>query len=243
MWIAARPQRKVAVRARIGFGAIIATGSIVALTILAVGESWAAIKYWDGTGTDWNTASFWSTTNAATTPDPAAPPGASDIAFFNITSVSAAQTVNLNAAQSALELIFGSTGPVLIQTGSGANTLSIGASGIAVGSGAGADTITCGVSLAAPQTWSNNSTSVLTVNGHIANGSNLLAIAGTGNTLLGGVLGGGSGGLTKNGSGTLAINGANTYTGPTTINSGTVVLGNFKALGTTAGSTTVASGA
>src|SRR5262245_33870715 len=116
MWIAERCQHKVAVRARIGFGAIIATGLIVALTVSAGGEASAAIKYWDGTGTDWNTASFWSTTNAATTPDPAAPPAASDIAFFNITSVNTAQTVNLNAAQSALELIFGSTGPVLIQT-------------------------------------------------------------------------------------------------------------------------------
>src|SRR5262249_35009948 len=124
-----------------GFSWSFRVASIVASTIAAVGEARAAIEYWDGTGTGWNTASFWSTTNVATTPDPAAPPGASDIVFFNITSVNTAQTVNLNAAQSALGLVFGSTGPVLIQTGSGTNTLSLGTSGISVSSGAGADTI------------------------------------------------------------------------------------------------------
>src|SRR5262249_9316228 len=161
-------------RFTVGFLRTLAIVSIMALTIASGGNAHAAIEYWDGTGSDWNTASFWSTTNVATTPDPAAPPGASDIAFFNITSVNSAQTVNLNAAQSAVELIFGSTGPVLIQTGSGTNTLSLGANGISVNSGAGADTITCAVGLAAAQSWTNNSTNTLTANGNISNGSNLL---------------------------------------------------------------------
>ena len=55
--------------------------------------------------------------------------------------------------------------------------------------------------------------------------------------------GGGGGGLTKNGTGTLTLSSANTYTGVTTVNAGTLTVGNGSALGTTAGGTTVSSGA
>ena len=49
--------------------------------------------------------------------------------------------------------------------------------------------------------------------------------------------------LAKIGAGTQTLSGANTYTGLTTISAGTVLLGSATALGATAGSTTVASGA
>ena len=49
--------------------------------------------------------------------------------------------------------------------------------------------------------------------------------------------------MTKNGTGTLTLSGANSYDGTTTINSGVVAISNATALGTTAGGTTVASGA
>ena len=50
-------------------------------------------------------------------------------------------------------------------------------------------------------------------------------------------------GLTKTGSGTLVLSGSNTYTGTTTVSAGTLAVSNAAALGTSAGGTTVASGA
>src|SRR5262249_28180776 len=91
----------------------------VMLGLAASERTFGANKFWDGTGTGWNTASFWSTAGNATTPDPATPPGSADIALFNISTVNTAQTVNLNAAQSALGLVFNSTGTALIQSGAG----------------------------------------------------------------------------------------------------------------------------
>jgi hypothetical protein len=76
------------------------------------GTATAVTIFWDRTGTGWNNFDSWSTASNATTPHPAAPPGAGDIATFNITSVDTAQMVSLDAAQSALGLAFNSTGTV-----------------------------------------------------------------------------------------------------------------------------------
>ena len=53
----------------------------------------------------------------------------------------------------------------------------------------------------------------------------------------------GAGAITKIGTGAFTLSGTNTYNGVTTINTGTIILGNVSALGTTAGGTTVANGA
>src|SRR3954467_1917821 len=66
----------------------------------------AANLYWDGTGTGWNSATSWSTSTNAATPDPVAAPTSADVAVFSTTTVISSQTVSLNAAQTALGLVF-----------------------------------------------------------------------------------------------------------------------------------------
>src|SRR5207248_698399 len=99
-----------------------------------------------------------------------------------------------------------------VASGSGTNALTINAaalngnaagSGITVNAGAGADTISANVVLATSQTWTNNSTSTLTVSGVISE-----AVAGTT--------------LAKAGTGTIALNAANTFTGGVFINAGAI---------------------
>jgi autotransporter-associated beta strand protein len=193
----------------------------------------AAILSWDGTGTGWNVASSWSTDQNAPTPDPASPPGASDIASFNISGLNTAQSVNLDAPQLALGLIFNSTGTVLIQSAADPPpALTIGAGGIAHGAGAGADTISAPVILSASQVWINNSSGIFTASGGVNLQANALTIDGAATTTFSSTVSG-SGGLTKSGGAALRLNAGNTFTGGLTIHAGPVILGNAAALNST----------
>ena len=88
----------------------------------------------------------------------------------------------------------------------------------------------------------------LTVTGSGVTVSNAVALTGDGTitnanaVALSGIVSG-TGALTKAGAGTLTLSGDNTYSGATAVNDGTLVAAHNNALGTTAGSTTVASGA
>jgi fibronectin-binding autotransporter adhesin len=209
---------------------------LVLSTALTLGHSQAASLYWDGTGTTWNSPANWSTVSGATTPDPLLVPGSADLAIFNTTGLISSQTVTLDADQSALGLVFNSTGPVGIE---GTNTLTLGSSGITVDSSAGADIVNANVSLASAQSWTNGSASLFTISGNVANGANLLTLSASGSggiLLAGNFVGGGAGGITVNGAGPgmVAFSGANTFTGPLTVAGGNVTAtSNAGALGAT----------
>jgi Fibronectin type III domain. len=85
--------------------------------------------------------------------------------------------------------------------------------------------------------------------GAVTNSTFLTTFNGSGNIIQTGVFGNGSGGITYSGTGILTLNQANTYTGSTTISTGTLKLGASSAvatsgpLGTTGSGTTIASGA
>lgn len=187
-------------------------------------------SYWDGSGTSWNAATAWSDNPGAATPDPGVP-AAGNKAVFNITGTNTAQTVNLDANQFAAGLEFRSTGTLTLQGGGTNRTLTLGNSGIAMQAGSGAVTLgsTTGgqnvtLDISANQTWTNSSTSLLSVLNGVTLDGNTLSIGGTGNTTLSGVLSG-AGSLAKSGGGTLILSAANTYTGGTSIAAGSLQIG------------------
>jgi len=213
-----------------------ATALLLAFALLRPISAGAATIYWDGTGNgnDWGTATFWSTSSSATTPNPAAAPGSSDIAFFNISTVNTNQSIGLgNTNQAALGLIFNSTGTESFSA-TGTRTLALGTSGITMNSGAGAVTfdIKAGLGIAGNQNWANNSSSLLSVV-TVSNAGNTspftLSLTGSGSggtTISGAIADGGTTGtlaLTINTTGgvtTLSGAAANTYTGLTTVSAG-----------------------
>jgi hypothetical protein len=220
----------------------IVAGANLALAVSAVAP--AASIYWDGLGTTWNSTTDWSQANNNPIPHPPAVPGASDTAIFNITTVNGTQNLTLDANQAAAGLSFNSTGLVSI-SGPLPNTLTIGAGGITVAGAAGQDTIIANLSLAAPETWTNNSGNAFPVNGNITNGSNTLTFAGSGSFEVLGNLGGRSGGLTMMGTGTLTLGNSGpqaSYTGATTVSTGTLFLNSSNAFGLSSG-VSIAAGA
>ena len=83
----------------------------------------------------------------------------------------------------------------------------------------------------------------MTVSGTVGGAGYGLTVGGSGNTTVSGVISGSGTFLTKDGSGTLTLSGANTYTSLTQVSAGIVDVQNNAGLGTTAGATTVTSGA
>ena len=116
--------------------------------------------------------------------------------------------MTLGANMSIGGLVVNDTTPVaLIADG---NALTIGSGGITVNNSSGNPTVTLGslITLGATQTWTNKSSNALTVSGVVSDGGNAF-------------------GITTVGPGNVTLLAANTYTGNTTVNSGsTLQLGN-----------------
>lgn len=178
---------------------------------------------WDTTTLNWGdslgtvTSSAQTTTTADTAYFVAAPTdGSGNIAY----------TVTVTGTQSIGTISMQSSGPATFTAGTININSAINIPQYAyVSTNNGAVTISSAVTLASPNTWTNNSASLFSVGGNIANGANLLTVDGSGNTTISGILGGATGGLTKTGAGTLTLSNANTYTGNTTISGGTLTLG------------------
>ena len=133
-------------------------------------------------------------------------------------------TITINDASSAGAFAIGGTTITL--------TSGITSSATNGGTGATLSFGTTGITLNGPESFTSNS-GLLTVSAKVANGGNLLTVAGAGSVSLTGIVSG-TGGITESGSGTLTLSGVNTFSGGLTINSGTVIAGVSNS-GTTSG--------
>ena len=220
----------------------------MALALFTAGTSMAANVTWDANGatalqTDgagaWLTANQWWTgaANATWT--------SGDDAIFGNGGAGGAVTLGVGGTTvNSLTMNTFSGAYNTYTLGTAGNTITLN-NGITVNANAGPVTIISPITLGGAQSWLNNNSFLLTVGtANIVNGGFLLTVGGIGNATISGVIGNGAGGLTKNGTGTLTLTAANTYTGPTTLNAGTIVVsgaaGTIKA---TTGATTFNGGA
>ena len=180
---------------------------------------------WTGaTNSIWSNPTNWS---------PSGPPTGEDTAVFN--SAFSNQPNLITATVVGTLLMTDSVAQNVTLGSIGAQILTIDGHGI-TGTGvlinntsAFTLTITARIGLDASQTWTNNSGNLFTVSGATLSlgEDNVLTVNGTGNTLISAFTDGAGGmgsGIIKDGSGTLTITGNNSYSGGTTVNSGTLLV-------------------
>ena len=205
------------------FGAAYYTG--------AVGGTWDTIS---GSSTNFDMDASLDTDRGKTLNDPLtqgnAYAGTSDAypdVYFSSNTTALATTLGSNTTVRSLNFAGGATGPVSV---GGSSTLSIGSGGVTVQQGTGAHTVATDIALTADQTWGNVSANPLTISGRVS-GSNNLTIVGS-YSLYTGASSSSIAAQTVNGAGGgIVLTGANTYTGATTISSGTLQIGNGGASG------------
>lgn len=223
---------------------------------LGAGRVMGETYYWDGTSTNWSTLSTWSTASGATTPDATVVPGASDDLIFNISTRNVDQDVSINnASRAANSMTFVSSGSTFFRRAStdstNSNTLTVGSGGITLDNGSG--TVTFGTTgntsqkvnmrAAASLSIANNSASLLTFNrgwtSSATTGTTVLTLngSGAGGTNLVDVISDGTTGANlalyiDTTAGVTTFQGSNTFTGGTTLNKGTLAIRASGALST-----------
>ena len=245
----------------------LASPSSSSLVLSITGANTPATAYWTGnasqlggdnanswgTGYNSNTVSNWSTTLDGST-DPKQVPGGITNVFFTAANAtggfSGALATTLDVPYSINSLTFGvSAGTITSVTiSTGTNSLTIGSGGLTLNAASTAGAAISGtgaVRLNGSQTWSNYSNSQgLTVNAPVTALSGVTALTlqgpGTGGVTFDGTLADGGGQLALNvNSGLTVLLGSNTYSGGTTINGGTLQVGNG---GSYSGGTTINGG-
>lgn len=152
-------------------------------------------------------------------------------------------TQTLDAPSAVLGFSVGNNAasPIVINSGTGSNALTVFGSGITLNSGTGGSfTANADLALGSNQTWTTGNTRNITANNvNLATFTLNTNIAGTGAITINGVISG-SGGVTRAGGGTalLTLTGANDYTGTTTINRGVLRVSGTGVLGGATGSIT-----
>ena len=211
-------------------------------------KAWSTTIDWSSTAatTAWATGSNWvggtAPTNDLNT----------DIARFDKTSYSSQPTSGTTRSINGIQIGDGTTATATLTLTNTA--LSIGSSGITMFANAGAATLTSGsVKMGASQSWSNDSSNLLTISSAVTNTGNstpftlTLNGSGTGGTTIGGIISnGGATGTTalivNRPNGVATLSAANTFTGGTTLTSGTLRLSGLGTLGGTSGALTVNGG-
>lgn len=209
---------------------LLATSS---LFVLAVPHAFAATKIWDGGGSDDNmtTAANWSPDVAPSAGDDLAFPGSAAGTVINdFTAATSFNSINFTGAANLTGYTFTGNSMTLVD-------------GIvdSISGAHGTSTFNIDFILNGAQTF-NSGSGVVDINGNVNLGSSALTITGTSSLTLDGVVSG-TGSITKQGAGDLFMSGDNTYSGATTVSAGVLIMKHANALGTTAGGTTVASGA
>ena len=172
-----------------------------------------ATAYWKGTVDNvWSDGSGTSTNWVDVNGNGVAVPGSTTQVVFSASSPSndASTTLGTITAVAGITL----NDPTSLTIGGGSLTIGT-VSGITVGSTAGTDVIgTSTIALGAAQTWSNNSSNLLTVSS-VVSGASTNALT-----------------INSSGTGDILLTGADTYSGGTIISNGTLQVGSAAALGT-----------
>jgi autotransporter-associated beta strand protein len=170
---------------------------LIAVLLLLVGTASAATSIWDAGGgsTAWGTTTNWNPNGA--------PTGNNVVLRGGLAFLPSNQNINPLSIRC---LTFESTTTTAFTVSGSAITLTGTGTILTVDSGAAGHTISAPLVLGNSRTWSQGSANPFTVSGVISDG-------------------GAGRGITKTGTGTLIFSGTNTYTGATTVSTGTLQLG------------------